>query len=103
MHYAVELLQWMVNDGLEEVDVSEAATKAFVDDVDANLQNSAWVQCGSAHGYYRDKGQKVILAVPRHNSRIWHDLRVPRKEDFNISKGDDLAPVEQPPMKMLTI
>ncbi len=103
MHYAVEMLQWMVNDGLSEVDITEEATKAFVDDVDENLQKSAWVQCGSAHGYYRDKGKKVILAVPRHNSRIWHDLRVPRKEDFTVTKRKDLEPAMKPEMEILTI
>jgi cation diffusion facilitator CzcD-associated flavoprotein CzcO len=103
MHYALELLQWMVDEGLSSIDVTEEATRTFVDDVDANLQNSAWVQCGNAHGYYRDKGKKVILAIPRHNSRIWHDLRSPRQHDFDITRSEDLEPAIQPAMKMLTI
>ena len=85
VHYAIELLQWMVDDGLSSVDVTEAATCAFVEDVDANLAKTAWVQCGNAHGYYRDHGRKVILAVPRHNSRIWHDTRSPRTGDFAVT------------------
>ena len=97
----------MVDDHLSSFDVSEEATRAFVDDVDAALQNSAWVQCGSAHGYYRDKGaggqKKVILAIPRHNSRIWHDLRVPRQEDFHVTRAGDVSSDAAREMEMLTI
>lgn len=107
VHYIIELLQWMVDDQLASVDVTPEATKTFVDDVDAALQKSAWVLCGSAHGYYRDKGadgkNKVILAIPRHNSRIWHDLRSPREEDFSVTVRDDARPIEERAMPMLTI
>ncbi|MGW8203706.1 flavin-containing monooxygenase [Sphingomonas bisphenolicum] len=107
VHYIVELLQWMVDDHLASFDVTPAATRAFVDDVDANLARSAWVQCGSAHGYYRDKGsdgkKKVILAIPRHNSRIWHDLRSPREEDFGVTRREGGQPAGDRKMDMLTI
>ncbi|MEC3948150.1 flavin-containing monooxygenase [Sphingobium sp. HWE2-09] len=106
-HYIIELLQWMVDDHLASFDVTPEATKAFVDDVDAELQKTAWVQHGSAGGYYRDKGgdgkKKVILAIPRHNSRIWHDLRSPREEDFNIIVREDAAAPAVRQMEMLTI
>lgn len=107
VHYIIELLQWMVDDHLASFDVTPEATKAFVDDVDANLAKSAWVQCGSAHGYYRDKGgdgkKKVILAIPRHNSRIWHDLRSPREADFTATVRDGTQPASARAMDMLTI
>lgn len=102
-HYALELLQWMTDEALSTFDVSEAATSAWVDDVDAGLQKTAWVQCGDAHGYYRDKGKKVILSVPKHNSRIWHETREPRREDFNVTRRTDLEPAVEREMKMLTI
>jgi len=107
VHYIIELLQWMVDDHLASFDVTPEATRAFVDDVDAELQKTAWVQHGSAHGYYRDKGgdgkKKVILAIPRHNSRIWHDLRSPREEDFAVTVREDAAPAPARKMEMLTI
>ena len=107
VHYIIELLQWMVDDHLSSFDVSRQATDAFIDDVDTNLAKTAWVQCGSAHGYYRDKGgdgqKKVILAIPRHNSRIWHDLRSPRIEDFAVTHKPDAAPAPQREMEMLSI
>ncbi|WP_380879242.1 flavin-containing monooxygenase [Sphingomonas sp. DBB INV C78] len=103
VHYIVELLQWMVDEGLSAVDVSEEATRAFVEDVDAELSRTAWVQCGNAHGYYRDQGRKVILAIPRHNSRIWHETRSPRTDDFHVTRRADLGPATSPEMAMLTI
>ena len=103
VHYLIELLQWMVDEGLSSVDVSEEATRAFVEDVDAELAKTAWVNHGNAHGYYRDKGKKVILAIPRHNSRVWHDLRSPRIADFNVTRNDNVGPAEIPEMAMLTI
>lgn len=106
-HYIIELLQWMVDDHLASFDVTPEATAAFVDDVDAELQKTAWVQHGNAHGYYRDKGgdgkKKVILAIPRHNSRIWHDLRSPREADFNVTVRQDSVPTPAREMAMLTI
>jgi hypothetical protein len=103
VHYIIELLQWMVDEGLSSVDVTQEATRAFVEDVDANLAKTAWVNHGNAHGYYRDKGQKVILAIPRHNSRIWHDLRHPRIEDFAVTRREDAADEAPREMAMLTI
>lgn len=82
IHYTLEMLQWMIDENLASIEVSPEATKAFVDDVDAAIAKTTWSQCGDAHGYYRHSSGKVILAIPRHNSRIWHDLRQPRVEDF---------------------
>jgi len=103
VHYAIELLQWMVDEELTSVDVTEEACKAFVEDVDRELAKTTWVQCGTAHGYYRHASGKVILAIPRHNSRIWHDLRSPRAEDFSVTRGAGAHPTRQREMPMLSI
>ena len=107
VHYTVELLQWMIDDRIAAFDVTSEATAAFVDDVDAELQKSAWVQCGSANGYYRDVGgdgrKKVVIAIPRHNSRIWHDLRSIREDDFAVVRRDGDGPAAPRVMETLTI
>jgi len=92
VHYSIELLQWMVDEQLTSVDVTQQATDAFLDEVEPQLERTAWVNHGNAHGYYRDQGQKVILAIPRHNSQIWHIMREPRYADFNVTKAADAAP-----------
>jgi hypothetical protein len=97
----------MVDERLASFDVTPEATEAFVNDVDSELQKTAWVQCGNASGYYRDVGadgrKKVILAIPRHNSRIWHDLRGPRTADFAVTRKPDAASAASREMEMLSI
>jgi hypothetical protein len=103
VHYSIELLQWMVDEHLDSIEVSREATDAFVEDVEKDLARSTWVNCGNAHGYYRDEGKKVILAIPRHNSRIWQETRSPCTEDFIVHTRADAAPAEQPEMEVLSI
>jgi hypothetical protein len=103
VHYSIELLQWMIDEDLDSVDVTEEACRAFVEDVDRELAKTTWVQCGNAHGYYRHASGKVILAIPRHNSRIWHDLRTPRTEDFAVTRRSGVQPEPRGPMHMLSI
>jgi len=103
VHYAIELLQWMVDEDLDSVDVTQQACAAFVEDVDRELAGTTWVQCGNAHGYYRHASGKVILAIPRHNSRIWHDLRAPRTEDFAVIQRKGAQRLPKREMAMLSI
>ena len=93
VHYTIELLQWMVDEQLTSVDVTKEATEAFLAEVEPQLERTAWVNHGNAHGYYRDKGQKVILAIPRHNSQIWHIMREPRYGDFKVTKAAHAEPM----------
>jgi 4-hydroxyacetophenone monooxygenase len=107
VHYAIELLQWMIDENYTSIDVTEDAARSFVEDVDRELLNTAWVNHGNANGYYRDVGtdgaKKVILAIPRHNSRIWHDTRVPCPGDFNVKMRPGTMTAPTPEMEMLTI
>lgn len=47
--------------------------------------------------------RKVILAIPRQNSRIWHDLREPRAGDFVSTKRGGAPTATPREMGMLTI
>lgn len=92
VHYVIELLQTMIDENLAAIEVSEEACRAFVEDVENGLSTTTWVNKGTAHGYYRHASGKVILAIPRHNSRIWHDLREPRMGDFIVTTRADAEP-----------
>jgi 4-hydroxyacetophenone monooxygenase len=94
VHYTIELLQWMVDEQLDTIDVSRAATDRFVAEVDAELSRTVWANSGDAHGYYRDQGQKVVIGIARHNSHIWHDTRSPRPEDFEVTRKPNREPEE---------
>ena len=89
VHYTIELLQWMIDEELDTLDVSCAATDQFVAEVDKEISRTVWANSGDAHGYYRDQGRKVVLAIARHNSHLWQDTRSPRAEDFNVTYRPD--------------
>ena len=103
VHYLIELLQTLVDEDLAAVEVSETATRAFVEDVDECLAKTTWVNKGSAHGYYRHASGKVIIGIPRHNSRIWHDLRRPRMQDFIVTRRKDAQPAPAGEMQLLSV
>jgi 4-hydroxyacetophenone monooxygenase len=103
VHYLIELLQTMVDEDLATVEVTEEATRAFVEEMDRDLARSAWVNKGSANGYYRHASGKVVLAVPRHNSVVWHKLRTPRMEDYRVTRREGGAPAGTPAMDMLSV
>lgn len=56
---------------------------------------------GKLH-HFRDQGSEVILAISRHNSRIWQDLRKAREVDLTVTHRDDIALAGEPEMSMLT-
>jgi len=103
IHYLIELLQTMVDEDLAAVDVTREATSAFLEDVEHNLANTTWVNKGSANGYYRHPSGKVVLAIPRHNSHIWHNLRQPRMGDFAVTKRQDAEPETERVLEALSI
>jgi cation diffusion facilitator CzcD-associated flavoprotein CzcO len=103
VHYLIELLQTMMDEDFAAVDVDEAACRAWVAEMDAGLANTTWVNCGNAHGYYRHASGKVIMAIPWHNTRIWHELRQPRLEDFVTTPREPGAKPEPLPADMLSI
>jgi len=92
IHYVLELLQTMVDEDLSAVEVSKEACSKFVEEADQALTHTTWVNKGTAHGYYRHASGKVIIAIPKHNSQIWHDLRQPRIEDMVVTKRKDAKP-----------
>ena len=45
----------------------------------------------------------MILAVPRHNSHIWHVTRLPRTGDFTVKRVPGAEPVQVREPDLLTI
>lgn len=103
VHYEIEMLQAMVDGDLAAFEVSEAACRAWVEEMDRDLAKTTWVNKGTAHGYYRHASGKVVLAIPRHNSWIWHELRQPRMEDFVLTRQPHAQPAAARELDMLSI
>jgi len=91
VHWMIELLQAMVDENLAAIDVHEDACAEYNQGVEQSLELTCWVNKGSAHGYYRHASGKVVLAIGRHNSEIWHDSREPKLEHFIQTASDKPA------------
>lgn len=98
VHWMIELLQAMVDENLAAIDVREDACAEYNKGIEKSLELTCWVNKGSAHGYYRHASGKVVLAIGRHNSEIWHDSREPKLEHFTQTASDQPArvPVNDP-------
>ncbi|MCP1471465.1 cation diffusion facilitator CzcD-associated flavoprotein CzcO [Sphingobium sp. OAS761] len=103
IHYVIELLQTMVDEQLATFEVTQAAADRFVEEADRRLAQTAWVNKGTAHGYYRHPSGKVVLAIPYHNSVIWHKLRQPEMADYQVTKRPDATPEQEREPEMLEI
>lgn len=103
VHYLLEMLQTMVDEDIQTYEVSAEAARAFVDEMDEALSHSAWVNKGSAHGYYYHPCGKVVLAIPRHNSEVWYELRQPKLADYRLTRKPDAQPAPRRELEALSI
>lgn len=104
VHYIVEMLQTMVDEGLSAVEPDPEATRTYNEWTQEALLDTAWYRKGSAHGYYRhDESGRIVIATPRHNSTVWHAMRQPNMEHFVTTVRADATKREPRPMPMLSI
>ena len=103
VHYIIELLQTVIDEDYSTFEVTEEAARGFVEEMDQDLVATAWVNKGTAHGYYRHPSGKVVLAIPRHNSEVWHKLRRPNLDDYNVVRKPDAHPAPARKMEALSI
>ncbi|AIT80576.1 flavin-containing monooxygenase [Novosphingobium pentaromativorans] len=83
VHYVVECLKAMVERDLVALDVSEKACTEYCQAIEQRLEDTVWVQKGTAHGYYRHESGKVVLAYPGTNLEYWSALRRPDLGDYD--------------------
>jgi hypothetical protein len=103
IHWMMEILQAMVDDNVAAVDVREDACAEYNDEIAKGLELTCWVNKGSAHGYYRHESGKVVLAIGKHNSEIWHDTRVPNMDHFTKTPSSKPQPEPANPTHTLSI
>jgi 4-hydroxyacetophenone monooxygenase len=84
VHYVVECLKRMVEDDLDTMEVTEVACSDFNDMLQERLENTIWMQSGTAHGYYRHHTGKIVLAFPGPNVEYWKMLRRPDMADYRV-------------------
>ena len=84
VHYVVECLKRMVEDDLATMEVTEKACTDFNAMLQERLENTIWMQSGTAHGYYRHHTGKIVLAFPGPNVEYWKMLRRPDMADYTV-------------------
>lgn len=85
VHYVVECFKRMVEDDLVTMEVTEKACADFNEMLQERLENTIWMQSGTAHGYYRHHTGKIVLAFPGPNVEYWKMLRRPDMADYSVA------------------
>ncbi len=84
VHYVTECLKRMIEDDLATMEVTEKACSDFNEMLQDRLENTIWMQSGTAHGYYRHHTGKIVLAFPGPNVEYWKMLRSPEMNDYRV-------------------
>ncbi len=95
VHYIVEMLKTMVENDLAAVEVSEEACAAYNKKLQADLEQTIWIQSGTAHGYYRHHTGKIVLGLPYANVIYWAMLRQPDMSHYTVTHTADAAKAAQ--------
>jgi len=88
VHYVTECLKRMVEDDLATMEVTEKACADFNAMLQERLENTIWMQSGTAHGYYRHHTGKIVLAYPGPNVEYWKMLRRPDMADYAVQPNE---------------
>ncbi|MDX3452062.1 NAD(P)/FAD-dependent oxidoreductase [Streptomyces sp. ME02-8801-2C] len=81
VHYIVESLQYLIENGHSSMEPTWEATDAYNQRVDEELDKTVWKHGGSAGGYYRNKAGRAWVSCPWRLVDYWAMLRAPRPED----------------------
>ena len=91
VHYIVEMLKTMVENDLATVEVTDEACRAYNEKLQADLEQTIWIQSGTAHGYYRHHTGKIVLGLPYANVIYWAMLRRPDMDHYDVTYNDEPA------------
>lgn len=95
VHYIVEMLKTMVENDLATVEVSKEACGAYNEKLQSDLEQTIWMQSGSAHGYYRHHTGKIVLGLPYANVIYWAMLRQPDMSHYITTQSSASASTRQ--------
>jgi 4-hydroxyacetophenone monooxygenase len=70
------------------MEVTEKACADFNAMLQERLENTIWMQSGTAHGYYRHHTGKIVLAYPGPNVEYWKMLRRPDMADYAVEPNE---------------
>jgi cation diffusion facilitator CzcD-associated flavoprotein CzcO len=95
-HYIVETLKAMVEGDLAVVEVKPEACQSYCARLYEELDQTIWVNHGTAHGYYRHATGRVVLGYPWTNLHYWKALRKPELSDYLLTSRSEAARIGLP-------
>lgn len=86
VHYAIESLQYLLENGHDAMDVKPDVVEEYNDRVDEELDKTVWVHPGgkSLGGYYRNSKGRSVVASPWRLVDFWTMLREPEPEHMEF-------------------
>lgn len=85
VHYVVESLQHLVENGFTAMEPTREATDDYNRRVDEALDKTVWQHGGSANGYYRNKNGRAWVTCPWRLVDYWTMLRVPEPGEYTFT------------------
>ncbi len=87
VHYLVECLQLLVEQGASAMEPTQEATDAYSEAIDAEMDKTVWKHGGTAGGYYRNEKGRAVVACPWRMVDYWSFLREPDPEHYRFTVG----------------
>ena len=82
VHYVVESLQYLVENGHAAMEPTLEATDEYNRRVDDELDKTVWKHGGTANGYYRNASGRAWVSCPWRLVDYWTMLREPDPADY---------------------
>ncbi len=85
VHYIIECLQYLVENGHDALDVRQDVLDEYNRKVDEALDKTVWVHPGAEiNGYYRNSEGRAVVPCPWRLVDYWTLLREPNPKDFDF-------------------
>ena len=88
VHYVVECLRYLVDNGYTAMEPTEEAMRSYNERVDAELDRTVWKHAGTANGYYRNAAGRAWVTCPWRLVDYWSMLREPDPAELVLYRGD---------------
>jgi cation diffusion facilitator CzcD-associated flavoprotein CzcO len=82
VHYIVECLQYLIENGHTAMEPTREASEEYNRRVDEELDKTVWKHGGTATGYYRNKAGRAWVACPWRLVDYWAMLRAPEPRHY---------------------
>ncbi|HBM84606.1 MAG TPA: NAD(P)/FAD-dependent oxidoreductase [Halieaceae bacterium] len=83
VHYILECLEWLAQEGMAALEPTDEAQEEFNTRVDATIKGLIWSH-PKAKSYYKNSKGRVFMSCPYRLVDYWHMTRRPAPEDYRL-------------------